>query len=66
MTSLPREQAAAKSFSRVREKFARLHTMPRVVLFLIIAGTATTYLAYRNFSRLNKFSDHDRQLYDDL
>ena len=40
--------------------------MPRVVLFLIIAGTATTYLAYRNFSRLNKFSDHDRQLYDDL
>ena len=40
--------------------------MPRVVLFLIIAGTATTYLAYRNFTRLNKFSDDERQLYDDL
>ncbi len=40
--------------------------MLRVVAFLIIAGTATTYLAYRNFSRLNKFSDDERQLYDDL
>ena len=40
--------------------------MPRVVLFLIIAGTATSYLAYRNFTRLNRFSDDDRQLYDDL
>ena len=40
--------------------------MPRVVLFLLIAGTATTYLAYRNFTRLNRFSDDDRQLYDDL
>ena len=37
-----------------------------VVAFIIIAGTATTYLAYRNFSRLNKFSDHYRQLYYDL
>ena len=40
--------------------------MPRVVAFLIIAGTATTYLAYHNYTRLNKFSDGDRQLYDDL
>ena len=40
--------------------------MPRVVVFLILAGTATTYLAYRSFSRLNKFSDDERQLYDDL
>jgi hypothetical protein len=38
----------------------------RVVAFLFIAGTLTTYLAYRNFSRLNKFSDDDRQLYGDL
>ena len=64
MCSTPRP-ACLKSILRL-EKFARLHTMPRVVLFLILAGTATTYLAYRNFSRLNKFSDHDRQLYDDL
>ena len=40
--------------------------MPRVVLFLIIAGTATSYLAYRNFSRSKTFSDDDRSLYDDL
>ena len=40
--------------------------MPRVVVFLILAGTATTYLAYNNYTRLNKFSDGDRQLYDDL
>ena len=40
--------------------------MPRGVVFLILAGTLTTYLTYRNFSRLNKFSDDDRQLYDDL
>ncbi len=40
--------------------------MPRVVLFLIIAGTATTYALYRSFSRLNKFSDNDRSYYDDL
>ena len=40
--------------------------MPRVVLFLIIAGTATTYLAYCNYTRLHRFSDGDRQLYDDL
>ena len=40
--------------------------MPRVVAFLIIASTATSYLAYRNYTRLNRFSDDDRQLYDDL
>jgi len=40
--------------------------MPRVVVFLIIAGTATSYLAYRNFSRSKTFSDDDRQPYDDL
>ncbi len=40
--------------------------MPRVVLFLILAGTATTYLAYRNLSRPKTFSDNDRALYDDL
>ena len=40
--------------------------MLRVVAFLIIAGTATTYLAYRNFSRSKTFSDDDRSLYDDL
>ena len=40
--------------------------MPRVVVFLILAGTATSYLAYRNYTRLNKFSDDDRSLYDDL
>ena len=33
--------------------------MFRVVAFLILAGTATTYLAYRNFSRSKKFSDDD-------
>ena len=40
--------------------------MPRVVLFLVIAGTATTYLTYRNFTRVTPLSDNDRQLYDDL
>ena len=40
--------------------------MPRVVLFLVIAGTATTYLAYRNYSRVTPLSDDERQLYDDL
>jgi hypothetical protein len=40
--------------------------MPRVVLFLIIAGTATTYLAYRNLSQAALLSDDDRSLYDDL
>ena len=40
--------------------------MPRVLVFLILAGTATSYLAYRNYTRLNKFSDDDRSLYDDL
>ena len=40
--------------------------MPRVVVFLILAGTATTYLAYRNFSQVTPISDDDRQLYDDL
>jgi hypothetical protein len=37
-----------------------------VVAFLVVSATLTTYLAYRNFTRLNKFSDDDRQLYDDL
>ena len=40
--------------------------MPRVVLFLVIAGTATTYLAYRNFTRVTPLTDEDRSLYDDL
>ena len=40
--------------------------MPRVVVFLILAGTATTYLAYKQHSRLTTLSDHERQLYDDL
>ena len=40
--------------------------MPRVVLFLIIAGTATTYLAYRNYARVTPLSDNDRALYDEL
>ena len=64
MQSTPRRQP--QNPFRTVEKFARLHTMPRVLLFLIIAGTATTYLAYRNFSRSKTFSDGDRQLYDDL
>ena len=37
-----------------------------VVAFLVVSATLTTYLAYRNYTRLNKFSDGDRQLYDDL
>ncbi len=37
-----------------------------VIAFLVVSATLTTYLAYRNSSRLNKFSDDDRQLYDDL
>ena len=37
-----------------------------VVAFLVVGATLTTYLAYRSFSRLNKFSDDERQLYDDL
>ena len=37
-----------------------------VVVFLILAGTATTYLAYWNLSRSKKFSEDERQLYDDL
>ena len=37
-----------------------------VIAFLVVSATLTTYLAYRNFSRLNKFSDDDRQLYNDL
>ena len=37
-----------------------------VIAFLVVSATLTTYLAYRNLSRLNKFSDDDRQLYDDL
>ena len=40
--------------------------MLRVVAFLIIAGTATIYLAYRNFSRSKTFTDFEQQLYDDL
>ena len=40
--------------------------MPRVVLFLIIAGTATTYIAYRSHSQAKPLSDHERALYDDL
>ena len=37
-----------------------------VVAFLVVSATLTTYLAYRNFTRLNTFSDDDRQLYADL
>ena len=40
--------------------------MPRVVAFLIIAGTLTSYLAYRNYARVTPLSDTDRQLYEDL
>ena len=40
--------------------------MPRVVLFLILTGTATTYLAYRSYARVTPLSDNDRSLYDDL
>ena len=54
-----------KSFCAV-EKFTRLHRMPRVIAFLIIAGTLTTYLAYRNYARVTPLSDTDRAIYDDL
>ena len=37
-----------------------------VVAFLVVSATLTSYLAYRNYTRLNKFSDDDRSLYDDL
>ena len=37
-----------------------------VVAFLVVGATLTTYLAYRNFSRVTPISDDDRQLYDDL
>ena len=37
-----------------------------VVAFLVVSATLTTYLAYRNFTRLNRFSDDERQAYDDL
>jgi hypothetical protein len=37
-----------------------------VVAFLVVSATLTTYLAYCNYTRLNRFSDGDRQLYDDL
>jgi len=40
--------------------------MPRVIVFLVLAGTLTTYLAYRNFSRVTPLSDNDRSYYDDL
>ena len=40
--------------------------MPRVVVFLILAGTATTYLAYRSHTQAKPLSDDDRALYDDL
>ena len=38
----------------------------RVVAFLVVSATLTTYLAYRNYTRSKTFSDDDRQLYDDL
>ena len=37
-----------------------------VVACLVVSATLTTYLAYCNYTRLNRFSDDDRQLYDDL
>ena len=41
--------------------------MVRVVIaFLVVSATATTYLAYRNLSRLTPLSENDRQLYEDL
>jgi hypothetical protein len=41
--------------------------MVRVVIaFLVVSATATTYLAYRNLSRVTPLSDNDRSLYDDL
>ena len=40
--------------------------MPRVVVFLILAGTATTYLAYKQHSQAKPLSDHERAIYDDL
>ena len=40
--------------------------MHRVVLFIIIAGTATTYAFYRSYARVTPLSDNDRSLYDDL
>ena len=40
--------------------------MPRVVAFIIIAGTATTYALYRSYARVTPLSDNDRSLYDDL
>ena len=42
--------------------------MVRVVIaFLVVSATATTYLAYRNLSRVTPLSENDRQqLYDDL
>ena len=48
------------------EKFARPHTMPRVVAFIIIAGTLTSYALYRTYARVTPLSDNDRSYYDDL
>ena len=40
--------------------------MPRIIAFLIIAGTLTSYLAYRNYARVTPLSDNDRSYYNDL
>ena len=37
-----------------------------VVAFLVVSATLTTYLAYRNFTRVTPLSDNDRATYDDL
>ena len=53
-------------FSRPAKSSLLVYTMPRVVVFLILAGTATTFLAYKQQSQVKPLSDDDRALYDDL
>jgi hypothetical protein len=41
--------------------------MPRVIVWLLVNATITTYLAYRSHTQAKPISDDDRrQLYNDL
>ena len=40
--------------------------MPRVIVWLLVNATITTYLAYKQHSQVKPLSDHERALYDDL
>ena len=54
------------NFSHPREVCWPYIMVRAVVAFLVVSATLTTYFAYCNFSRLNRFSDDERQAYDDL